>query len=253
MENANTNNSDGAASSIINEPTSNNRDEIGTEDDSAPVPEQITSDDEEPVPLVQQVAAIPHKKLLAHVSNTNIAEAVDDVLDGANEASDVALDAGDVPLCTLNRQDTMGTEPTAALTLPSSDGATNYESPGGIERTTALTARCSDITSENPTHLIEAYLVEDDELPVYDATPELPWWKQRRFRIMVLLICILILLVAVLLAVFLGGDTSSSISLETTSSLSRSSYPVSTPKPTLNPHTSPKVSLIVVLNGVAAL
>jgi hypothetical protein len=217
MENPIANNSDVAAGSTVNEPTSNSHDEIGTvEEDSAPVPEQITGDNEEPVPLVQQVvAAISDEKLAAKEtpmsSVPNEVHDADKGLDGADEASDAVLDADDEPLPPTNHQDTTGTDPTAALTLPSSDNAADRrESRENTEPTTALTTRSSDIPSGNATanaHLIEAYLVEEEELPIYDATPELPWWKQNRFKTLISLIFILLLLVAVLLAVFLGGES----------------------------------------------
>jgi hypothetical protein len=224
-------NSDMAASGIASEPNSNIRDEIGTIDDSAPVrvsyPEQIADDDEEPVPWVHVAAAISDGKLAAKETAVS-SEEVHDADEGLLETSDAVLDADDEPLRPTNRIDTRGTEPTAVLTL-SSENATAAD-----------------------THMIEAYLVEDEELPIYDAMPELPWWKQRRFRIMILLVCILILSVAALLAVFLKGnpsssedDPSSSIFLEATSSLSPSSAPSASLFPSLNPHTSPKVSLVV--------
>jgi hypothetical protein len=109
---------------------------------------------------------------------------------------------------------------------------------------------------EQRDHLIEAYLVVEDEehsiydaeeIPIYDATPELPWWRQRRFKILVFVLCIsLISLMAAFLAVFLGVtpfgvDASAVTTPEPTTSLSPSS----------SPHTSPKVSLIIVSNGTS--
>jgi hypothetical protein len=184
--------------------------------------------------LVQVAAAIIGEKLRAAKETTVPSDEVldaDEGLDGAGEASDAALDADDEPLRPTNRGDMMGTEPTAALILPSSD---NFSANA---------------------HLLEAYLVEDNEeetIPIYDATPELPWWKQRCFRVIILLMCILISSMAALLGVFLA-PASSSISLEATTSSAPSSAPSTSLFPSLNPHTSPKVSLLCLKNGLTGL
>jgi hypothetical protein len=261
MENPNANNSDGSASSTVNDPNSNLRDEIGIAEVSVPVLEQITGDDAAPVPFVQQVA-IDEKLAKENLVSSGEVRGGDGVptpnvavdfyeVHGADEGllvSDEVFDADDEPtLRPTNHQESMRTtDPTAEMLQSSTTG--------------------SDIPSSNTTadvhHLIEAYSVEeDDEIPIYDAIQELPsWWRQRRFKILIPIICILLIVGAALLAVFLGGNPSSSISSETTTSLIPSSSPVSTPEPTtslfptLSPHTSAKVSLVVVvLNYIAAL
>jgi hypothetical protein len=253
MENPNANNSDGSASSTVNDPNSNLRDEIGIAEVSVPVLEQITGDDAAPVPFVQQVAIdekLAKENLVSSgevrggdgISNPNVAVDFDEVHD-ADEGllvSDELFDADDEPLRPTSRQESMRTtDPTAEM----QSSTTRSDIP-------------SSDTTADVHHLIEAYLVEeDDEIPIYDAIQELPsWWRERRFKILIPIICILLIAGAALLAVFLGGNPSSSISSETTTSLIPSSSPVSTPVPTtslfptLSPHTSAKVSLVVFLN-----
>jgi hypothetical protein len=222
MENPNTNNPHDAASRVVNEPNSDIRDEIGTVEDPASVPEQIASDDAEPVPFVHHVeAAINDEKLVAKETSVSSDEVLDADAD-LQVTSDGVFDADDEPLrSTDQRESRESTEPTTAVAARSSDNATAND------------------------HLIEAYLVEDEQLPVYDATPELPWWKQKRFQTFIFLIGILLLLVAALLAVFLVGDPSSSTSLEATTTLAPSSAPSTSLFPSFYPHTSPKVSLVV--------
>ncbi|KAL7504907.1 hypothetical protein ACHAXN_002432 [Cyclotella atomus] len=88
--------------------------------------------------------------------------------------------------------------------------------------------------------LIEAHLVEEDEEnTIYDGTLELPWWRQRRIKILIYVICILLLLMAALLAAFLGNNTLSSLLF----SLAEISTPAPTKSlfPSSSPHISPNI------------
>ena len=83
---------------------------------------------------------------------------------------------------------------------------------------------------------VEAYLVEDVEEEVYMATPTLPWWKQRRTKILLCLVFFLLVLMAIAIAVafsqpnpentvFLNGTDAPSVSLAPSSSMAPSSSP----------------------------
>jgi hypothetical protein len=182
---------------------------------------QITSDDAAPVPLSQQIAAINDEKS-DYKSRIGLEQITCD---------DTAPVGPIQQTAPTNHQNSVGdTEPTTASTR--SDAP--FENATNNGRNNLL----RDEESRNEHGLIEAYLVEEDEeISIYDATPatpELPWWRQRRTKVFILVICILLSLLAALLAFFLGATPPPTTSLS----------------PSSSPHTSPKVSLAVVSNDI---
>ena len=91
-------------------------------------------------------------------------------------------------------------------------------------------------------HIPEAFLVDDisvyDERTIYDATPTLPWWKQRRTKIMLAVMLVVVVTLTTALGVLLsrpdpdpviiqsgGGSNVPTISMAPSSSLAPSSSP----------------------------
>jgi surface protein len=249
--------------------------------------EQITGDDAAPVPLIEQIAAINDEKSdyksrvgLEQITGNdatptqplNFGDFVDS--SSLNVAADFAkVHEDDEPIIPTNHHVLMGnTEPTTDIQTSTTPSDVPFEN---------TTTNVLHDEEEQSDHLIEAYLVveveegEDSSVgggidgrgAIYYATPELPWWKQRRFRIyttiLISVILILLSLMAALLAVFLAVDPFDVVvgvsTPEPTTSLSPSSSPVSTPEPSTSlypsssSNTSPKVSLIVVSNDINTL
>jgi hypothetical protein len=213
--------------------------------------EHITGDDAAPVPPIQQVAAICDEKSdykqtipprigLEQVTGNkgaltqplNVGDFEDSSnLNAAADFADVHVDDGDEPILPTNHQNSMvNTEPTTDMQMSTTPSDAQYENATTNESNTLL----HDEENRNE-HLVEAYLVsEDEDRTIYDATPELPWWRQRRIKVFILVICILLIsLMAALLA------PPPPTTLPTTS-------PTTSMSPSSSPHTSPKVSLIVV-------
>jgi hypothetical protein len=247
--------------------------------------EQITCDDTAPVRPIQQVAVISLEQITGNDSAPTQLLYFGDFED-SSDLNAAAVFAGvhddDEPILPTYHQDSMGnTEPTTDSDMqmsttrsdsPLENVTTNernnlttnmqmsttrsdpqFENVTTNERNNLTTdmqimsTTRGDTPLENATtnernsllhdeehhneHLIEAYLVnEDEERTMYDATPELPWWRQRRTKIFIFVICILLSLVAALLT-FLRGAAPP---------------PATTLSPSSSPHTSPKVSPIVV-------
>jgi hypothetical protein len=211
--------------------------------------EQITGDDEASVPLSQQTAAINNEKSdhksrvgLEQITGNDEAPApplnFGDFEDSSNlnvAADFVGVHDGDESILPTNQQDSMGnTEPTrdSDMQMSTTPSDAPFENATYNERNNLL----NDEESRNEHLLIEAYLVnEDEDILIYDATPELPWWRQRRTRILLLVICILLSSMAALLPIFVR-DTPPPTASPTAS-------PTTSMSPSSSPHTSYKVSL----------
>lgn len=144
----------------------------------------------------------------------------------------------DEPLLQTNHQDPMGnTESTTDMQM----STTSSDAPATTNTHNNLLHDEEDQNED----LIEAHLVEEDEEnTIYDGTLELPWWRQRRIKILIYVICILLLLMAALLAAFLGNNTLSSLLF----SLAEISTPAPTKSlfPSSSPHISPNVSFFII-------
>jgi hypothetical protein len=224
--------------------------------------EQITGDDAASVPLSQQIVAINNEKSdhksrvgLEQITGNDDAPAPPLNLGAFEDSSNLNVTAdfvgvhdGDEPILPTNQQDSMdNTEPTrdSDMQMSTTPSDAPFENVTTNERNNLL----NDEESRNEHLLVEAYLVnEDEEMTIYDATPELPWWRQRRIKILLLVICIMLSLMAALLAFFLRATPPPTTSSSTTSPSTTS--PTTSLSPSSSPHTSAKVSLIIVLDDI---
>jgi len=89
---------------------------------------------------------------------------------------------------------------------------------------------------------VEAYLVEEVEEEVYIATPTLPWWKQKRARILLGVVLLLLGAMAIALGVLLSRPSSTTVNMIVNSTIapsvslapSSSSAPSSSPTECVN-------------------
>jgi len=92
------------------------------------------------------------------------------------------------------------------------------------------------VKDDTAIHIPEAFLVEedryDDDGEVYIATPTLPWWKQKRIRILIGMVIVLVGALAIALGVSLSSQ-SNNVGFESTNSTSTVTVFV-TPPPTIS-------------------
>jgi len=89
---------------------------------------------------------------------------------------------------------------------------------------------------------VEAYLVEEVEEEVYIATPTLPWWKQRRTKILLAAVLLTVSTLAIALGVLLSRPSSTTVNMIVNSTIapsvslapSSSSAPSSSPTECVN-------------------
>ena len=108
-----------------------------------------------------------------------------------------------------------------------------------IDNDSLVVANVEAPTSANQEGLpeIEAYLVEDVEEEVFIATPTLPWWKQRRTKILLGAVLLTVSTLAIALGVLLSRPSSTTVNMivNSTTAPSVSSAPTSSLAPSSSP------------------
>jgi len=113
--------------------------------------------------------------------------------------------------------------------IDTAGSSVNDDSVADMEATVEAPTSVDQEAGDTEIHIPEAFLVEDIEEEVYIATPTLPWWKQKRTRILISVVSILL----GTMAIALGVSLSQSNNPESTSSNSTVTLFV-TPPPTIS-------------------
>jgi len=115
----------------------------------------------------------------------------------------------------------------------------NEDTAGSINEESADDVSVDTPSSMNKEGLpeVEAYLVEDIDEEVYIATPTLPWWKQRRTKILLGVILLLLILMVIAIAIAFtqpNNPAENTVFLNSTDAPSVSLAPSSSPTECVN-------------------
>ena len=99
--------------------------------------------------------------------------------------------------------------------------------------------------NDDAQEFVEAYAVDDD---IYNATilePTLPWWKQRRARIVFGMVCVVLAAMAIALGISFSNENVRTVVVTSMPSISAvPSYAPSTSRPTNLPTSNPSMSMM---------